>query len=470
MRILILAAILTGCVAQSQAPGPSSAAVLSVLDSVVAAAMRAEHIPGAVVAVVSNGRVVASKGYGLADLDARRPMTDSTIIRIGSISKVMTAVALAQLVDRGRVQLDGDVNTHLREVRVPARGAYRAPITVRHLLTHTSGLDEIRPGTQAESRDRVLPLGEFLTSRLVRYADPGIATAYSTYGITLAGLIVEDVSGISFERYLVDNVWRPLGMTRTSIDIAAQHSDQVAVPYDVEGEKAVKAPWEWYHTTPASSVNSTASDMAKFMLAQLRGTSPIMSERMTREMQRQQITLHPLLPGMGFGWQQIARGTGANVDLGVEHGGDVAGFSSLVTLLPGRNFGVFVASHREGSDLRFTVTRALLDRFFSVAAPARAVSMHASPEVAARAVARYAGHYRANIACHTCANPRPVPEFDVVANADGTLTAFGAKFIEVSPRFFRSEDGARRFGFREDAAGRITHLTVGSWQVLERVR
>jgi CubicO group peptidase (beta-lactamase class C family) len=453
------------CTLPSLTSAQGALSVEALLDSVVPAAMLAEQIPGAVVSVVSGGRVVLSRGYGYADLETRRPMADSTIVRIGSISKVMSAVALAQLADRDRIRLDIDVNQYLRDLKVPA--TYPAPITPWHLLTHTAALDEIRPGTQADRREDVESLREFLRPRLVRYAPPGIATAYSTYGMTLAGLLVEDVSGQSFETYLVQNVWRPLGMNRTSIDVPAAQRALVAVPYDVEDGRPVRAPWEWYHTTPAASVNSTASDMAKFMLAQLAGRSAIMSEHMTREMQREQVTMHPMLPGWGFGWQQLQRPNG---DRGVQHGGDVAGFSSLLTLLPSRDFGIFVASHREGSDLRFTVTRAVLERLFPAPAIAGSPSsMHPSPEVAARQVARYAGRYRANIACHSCANPRPTTEIDVVANDDGTLSAFGGSFVEVSPRFFRSLDGLRRFGFREDRGGRITHLTVGSWQVLERV-
>src|SRR5688572_2198140 len=394
--VALLVCCLTRIVSAQNAPGLGS-----LMDSVVPAAMAAERIPGAVVTVVRDGRVIFSKGYGFADLGTRRAMTDSTIVRIGSISKVMTAVAVAQLVDRGRVHLDSSVTLYLRALRIRSR--YQTPTTVRHLLTHTAALDEIRPGPLAEGQSSVQPLRDFLRPRLVQYAPPGAATAYSTYGMSLAGVIVEDVSGLPFERYLIDSIWRPLGMTRTSITIPEGMRQQTATPYDVDGDSAVRAPWEWYHTTPASSVNSTARDMARFIGAQLAGRSAIMSERMTREMQREQVTMHPMLPGYGLGWQQIRRGS----EPGVQHGGDVAGFSSLMTLLPGRNLGVFVAGHREGSDLRFTVTRAVLDRLAPAPDPAkRPVSMHSSREVAARSAARYAGHYRANIVCLTCANPR----------------------------------------------------------------
>lgn len=459
----LAAALPAPACAQSQ-PVLDRAALAALLDSVVPAAMAAERIPGAVVSVVSGGRLLFARGYGVADLANGRPMSaDSTVIRIGSVSKVMTATALAQLVDRQRIRLDADVNQYLKAVKVPA--TYSAPVTAFHLLTHTAALDEIRPGTQAETRAGVQPLAQFLEGKLVRYAPAGVATAYSTYGISLAGLLIEDVSGLSFEEYLRRNLWLPLGMTLTSIDVPAAQQRLVAVPYEVENDRPVPAPWEWYHTTPASSINSTAADMGRYMLSQL-GPSPVLSDRMRAEMQRDQITLHPRLPGWGFGWQQIRRGRIS----GVQHGGDVAGFASLLTLLPAQGLGIFVASHREGSDLRNIVTRAVLDRFHPNREPVtRPVSMHATPAAAAAAAQRYAGRYRANIVCHSCAMPRPVPEMDVVVNPAGTLTAFGGAFLEESPGFFRSLDGERRFGFRADSTGRITHLTVGSWQVMERV-
>ena len=200
IRAIIVSVLLpvSGQTASPQAAAahpPIDAAALSVLlDSLVPAAMKAEQIPGAVVSVVSGGRTIFERGYGFADLETRRSISpDSTIIRIGSTSKVMTAVAVAQLADRGRIRLDTDVNRYLKSLKIPA--TYPAPVTVFNLLTHTAALDEIRPGTQAKGREELLPLGDFLKTRLVRYAPPGTATAYSTYGMTVAGLLVEDVSG-----------------------------------------------------------------------------------------------------------------------------------------------------------------------------------------------------------------------------------------------------------------------------------
>jgi hypothetical protein len=149
-----------------------------------------------------------------------------------------------------------------------------------------------------------------------------------------------------------------------------------------------------------------------------------------------------------------------------EHGGDVAGAASLVTLLPDRRVGLFVASHREGSSLRYALRSALLDRFHPRPTPPPVVPLHHDAERARR----YAGHYRAGSVCHSCPAPMPVYETDVVANADGTLSFSGTRWVEVADGFFRSADGTRRVGFRADRQGIVTHYSAGSFQVMERVR
>jgi CubicO group peptidase (beta-lactamase class C family) len=449
--------------AQAQAAADSLGRLL---DSVVPAAMRDEAIPGVAVTVVEGPRVLVSRGYGVADLGGKRPVSaDSTIWRIGSISKIMTATGLVQLADRGRLDLHADVNHYLLRIRVPQlRGA--PPITAWHLLTHSAGLDELRPGTQAGNSAAVLPLDRFLEKRLVRVHPPGEITSYSTYAITLAGLLIQDVSGLSFETYLQREVWRPLGMLHTSITIPARDRRLVATGYDVEDGRPQEAGWEWYHTTPASSVNATARDMARFLSAQLSGGAldgvRVLSDSATAAMQRRQLTMHPRMPGWGLGWQEDEL-------LGwtlMQHGGDVAGFSSLLTLVPARQLGIFVVSHREGSDLRFVVRDALLRRLL----PSKGSEPPAPFSPGAAHTGDYAGRYRASIACHTCPNGGPpVPTLEVAGRDDGSLTISEQRWVEVDTDLFQSESG-RRVGFRRDAGGRVTHLTMGSWKGMERVR
>jgi CubicO group peptidase (beta-lactamase class C family) len=123
-------------------------------------------------------------------------------------------------------------------------------VTPAHLITHTAGFDEIRPGTQGPSAESVLPLADFLSTRLKRISPAGETIAYSTYGITLAGLLIEEVSGMSFESYLAMNIWKPLGMNRTSITVPATSKKDLALGYEyVNGVNQPQA-YEWYHTTP----------------------------------------------------------------------------------------------------------------------------------------------------------------------------------------------------------------------------
>lgn len=373
-----------------------------------------------------------------------------------------------QLADRGQLDLNADVNRYLKTIKVPA-AKYDAPVTARHLLTHSAGFDELVGVRMLRSPgERVQPLGVFLASRLIRVRPAGEMTAYSSFGSALAGLLVEDVSEMPYERYLTCNVWAPLKMNRTHVTTPEDQRDDLAVAYELDGEKIVAIPYERYHSAPASSINSTAADMGRYMLAilgegALEGAR-ILSEKAVREMTTQQMTMHPLMPGFGYGFQMFDD-NGQRI---VEHGGNIGGFHSVMTLLPEHQLGFYVVAHREGADLRGAVRNAILNRWFPNANPATAPK---KPEpAAAKRLQRFAGTYRANIWCHTCPfDPDRVQDARVTVNADGTLSGWGTKWIEVSRLFFRSPDGRRRIGFHEDAKGNITAMTSGAWMVMERV-
>jgi CubicO group peptidase (beta-lactamase class C family) len=436
--------------------GVSRAALERVADSVFAVEMAAEKLPGGVFVWVQNGRVVLAKGYGVSDLRTRHPVSpDSTLWRIGSISKVMTAAGVVQLADRGRIRLDGDVNDYLRSVKVPA--TYPETVTPRHLVTHTAGFDEL-PGRSAPSREAVLPLGEFLRTRLVRVRQPGRVIAYSSFAPALAGALIEDVSGLPFETYLERNLWHPLGMHDTNVH------PRGALPagYGVRGDSVVDATWEWSHTAPAGMVNSTAADMGRFIGFML-GHHPrgrrVLGDAARRSMLSRQFTTHPQVPGMGLGFQE-ARVHGRVI---FEHGGDIDGYASLLVLLPEEGSGFFVATHREGAQLRYALRKALLDRFYG------------TPEVAARRMAGadlapFTGEYRWNIWCRSCANPWRPGAVQVTADGDSALKAMGERWVPVAPLLFQTRGGRRQIGFARDSAGQVWQFTLGGAGVMERVR
>lgn len=452
--------------ATSSSVALTAAAVAEVVDPLINEALTRDRIPGAGFVFVQGGRVLYARSYGLAAVGPdKTASTDSTIWRVGSISKVFTATAVMQLVDRGKVDLDAPVSRYVRRVSIP--DTFPEPVTVRQLLDHSAGFDEIRPGTQAATREDVLSLSSFLEGKLVRLRAPGRVIAYSTYGITLAGELVEEVSGLPFETYLRQNIWEPLGMSRSSISVPADRQIDVAVGYDVKGQDLVPQPWEWYHTTPASSVNSTVADMAKFLIAHLdlgdAGAGRLFSGRAAREMQRQQITMHPLMPGYALGFYENYVG----YQRVLEHGGDMAGFSALVMLIPDADAGFFIVNHRENNKLRDYVKFALLDKFFPLTRELRPVPALPSPE-SVRAE-QFAGRYAPMWSCFSCRPVRVPSLMPLTANQDGTLTFAGGRWIAVDKMRFVNQTGSGYIVFRRDDAGTLQVFAEGflGWQKVQ---
>lgn len=447
--------------------GPiSSGDFAGFIDGVIAREMATGQIPGAAFAFVRGGRVVHLKGYGRAKIERDRPVDpERTLFRIGSISKVFTALALVQLADRGRLDMNADVNRYLSAIRVGDE--YPRPVTASQLLSHTAGFDEIRPGTQAPGPGQVASLADFLAGRLIRIRPPGETIAYSTYGITLAGLLVEQLSGQAFEAYLARELWRPLGMTRTNITVPTALGADLAGCYELQDGRNAPARWEWYHTTPASSVNSTAADMARFMLACLAhgraGRERILSEGMARRMLRTHATGHPRLPGFAWGFYED-RYRGVRI---LEHGGQVAGYSSHVALIPEDDAGFFIVGHHENSRLRDVVKEAILQHLYG--SPTLSPAPPPAPAPVAE-LERFAGGYAWNVWCRSC-TPRRTPSAGITIEVrpDGTLFFSNRRWLRRAPLLFEREDGAGLVAFREDARGNVTHLFAGGLWVFDRL-
>ena len=449
-------------------PEVTAAAVAELVDPLVEQALVRDKIPGAGFVFVRDGKVVYARGYGVAEIDsARKVSPDTTIWRVGSISKVFTATAVMQLVDRRLVELDAPITQYIKRVSIPA--AFGEPVTVRQLLSHTAGFDEIRPGTQAATQAEVLSLSAFLEGRLVRVRPPGRTTAYSTYGITLAGELVEEVAKTPFETYLRQNIWEPLGMRRSSITVPTAMQSDVAVGYEIKGETFVSQPWEWYHTTPASSVNASVTDMARFLVAHLErgqlGNARLFSPQAAAEMQRQQATMHPSMPGFAIGFYEDFVG----LQRVIEHGGNMAGFSALMVLVPDARTGFFIVNQREDSTLRDAVKFAVLEKFFPLARQRRPVPSLPSPETVR--AEQFAGRYVPLSSCFSCQPLRAPSVMTVVANGDGTLSFASGRWIAVNDGELRfvHEKGSGYVVFRRDAAGAIRELFAGAfwgWQKL----
>jgi CubicO group peptidase (beta-lactamase class C family) len=440
-----------------------AAKVAATVDPLIEAELEATGTPGAAFVFVQGGRILHARGYGAPDLaSGRRVDPAGTVWPIASISKAVTAMAVLQLVGDGRADLDADVNRYLKRLQVPAAGY--PPLTLRHLLSHTGGLDEL-PGRQFDGREPQ-ELANFLRDRIVRFRVPGTLTAYSTYGILLAALVLEDLSDQRYDAYLREKIFTPAGMASARVMIRRGDEAGVATPYEIEDGQARPMPFEWYVSTPASSIVATAEDMGRLLLVHLAagraGERRVLSEKLTRAMHEQQATVHPGVPGWSLGLQ-MDRVNGRTI---AEHGGDIGGFSALFVLVPEEDAGFFIVNHGEGSDLRFKVKDALLERLY----PAKHPPVVPPPRIEdAKRLAEYAGDYLSSFACRSC--PRtPDDVFRVEANLDGTLALWGQRWIPTEPDLFIRDDGQRRLGFSRDAAGRLTAVSAGSWRVADRIR
>src|SRR5437016_12560259 len=189
------------------APQPSAAPELTkadfetFLDALIPSQLQNRNIAGAVVSVVKDGQVLFAKGYGYADFSAKKPvLANQTLFRPGSISKLFTAIAVMQLVEQGKLDLDRDVSEYI-DFAIPK--TYPEPVTLRRLLTHTAGFEERLKNLFVPSVREMRPIRDYLIEAMpARVFPPGQVPSYSNYGLTLAGFIVERVSGESFEKYI----------------------------------------------------------------------------------------------------------------------------------------------------------------------------------------------------------------------------------------------------------------------------
>ncbi|MFP4345317.1 MAG: serine hydrolase domain-containing protein [Anaerolineales bacterium] len=432
--------------AEPVAQGPRDPAELEAfVDGLIGGQLGANNVAGATVAVVANGEILLAKGYGYADVAGRAPVDPATtLFRIGSVTKLFTWTAVMQLVEEGKIDLNEDVNAYL-DFEIP--GAYGIPITMLHLLTHTPGFEDRGFGMWAADPESLVPNGEWLKEHIpARVRPPGTYTAYSNYGVALAGYIVERVSGLSYAAYVRDHILKPLEMDYTT---AAQPLPERLAPHMSQGYRYLEGSYqpegfELLSISPAGSISASARDMAHFMLAYLNegsyGDTRILEERTARRMVEQQLFTHDeRLNGWTYGFMELD----SNGQRVVGHGGDTLLFHSLLALLPEKEVGVFVSYNSlAGQLLPQTFLAAFLDHYY----PERVSALSAPTDFSERA-AHFTGSYRMNRASHTQAEKALglIQYVTVSATADGRLLVSSPlgpqSFIEVEPLLFREERG-----------------------------
>src|SRR5918998_2004484 len=462
-----------GDLATAQKQGPTAPAELEAfLDKLLGKEMEKHHIAGAAVAVVKNGKLFFAKGYGDADIENKIPVdSEQTIFHIGSVTKLFTWTAVMQLVEQGKLDLDADINDYL-DFRIP--DTYPQPITLRHLMTHTSGFEDRWLDSVVSDTSEVIHAREWLVTYMAaRVCPPGDCAGYSNYNAMLAGYIVAQVSGEPFDQYIQEHIFDPLGMVHSTAqspmppDLRSHAS--VGYTYEDGGFQAfpdyTAQPAIW----PSGAHQASVTDMARFMIAHLQNGrysdantagARILKDTTARQMHSTAYTPDPRLLGAAYGFADMSD----NGQRTLGHTGYFPPMSSLLLLLPEQNLGVFVVYNSEGGrDLTTQHTgfqRASFDHYY----PAPAVKLIQPPANFAERAGRFVGLYRyaswPATTFHKVGGLVGVNAVEIRDPGDGTLllsiAGYEWRFVEVEPLYFRQVDGQFGMVFCEDEQGRIT--------------
>ena len=303
-------------------------------------------VPGAVVTVVENGRVLLNKGYGVSNSESGTPVNpEVSRLRIGSTSKLFTALTILALVDRGLLELDRDVNDYLDFVEVP--NTYGEPVTIRTLLSHLSGFDAGIGGYMVEDHNDIGVDPDEFQRRLVRVRPPNREYGYDNMGLGLLGQIAAEVNGTTFEEAVEQYVAGPLGLSRTAMGVPDRQFEYLDAchSWDESGNtvqcthKFMRAVYQG-----AGDISSTGADMSSFMAALLdggclEGRCLLRQETFAQFTDMDMNRLHP--NGKGLGFILYEKEIAGRFAYG--HDGGQDGFSTVMTLFPDHNVGVFIS-------------------------------------------------------------------------------------------------------------------------------
>ncbi len=450
----------------SAPPALTAADIGAFLDGLVPLQIERDDIAGAVIVVVKDGKVLFAKGYGYADRDKKKPVSDSdTLFRPGSISKLFTWTAVMQLVEQGKLDLDRDVNDYL-DFKIPPTQA--KPITLRNIMTHTPGLEETVKDLFVARPQDLMPLGKYLAGHMpARIFPPGTTPAYSNYATSLAGYIVQRVSGEKFEDYVVAHIFQPLGMMHASF---VQPLPDALKPLMSQGYRLGSGKPQEFELVvpgPAGALSVSGQDIARFMIAHLQegefNSQRLLRPETARLMHSRQFGLAPELNGMCLGFYEESR-NGHRI---IGHGGDTMWFHSDLHLVLDQNLGFFISVNSAGrgeTGLRGPLWRNFMDRYFPYQPPA--ANPPAGKMADAKAVSRtYLTSRRSETNFLRLGSY--IGELTATARPDGTIETNAVKdlngqpkrFEEIAPLVYRDVNGQTQIAFIRDGSGELTAVT-----------
>jgi CubicO group peptidase (beta-lactamase class C family) len=312
--------------------------------------MSYRHLPGVVVGVVADQELIWTAAFGLADTSKKVPMTSDTRFRMASHSKLFTATAVMQLREQGKLRLDDAVSKYLPWFQVKPAESEDPPITIEELLTHSSGLPrEAGPHWTTFEFPTTEQLRGLMADREAPFS-PDVRWKYSNLAYSVAGLVIEAVSGQTWGDYVEQHIYRPLGMTASSVD---RNVPELAVGYGrlmPDGTRRVNPFIDARGMGPATGITSTVEDMAKFVSAQFRkgrmGGPQILSTGSLREMHRVRVLESNWTQGNAIGFA-VRR---ERDKVFVSHGGSYPGYQTQTMLQLDGKVGVIVLTNADDSN------------------------------------------------------------------------------------------------------------------------
>jgi D-alanyl-D-alanine carboxypeptidase len=349
MRTCCLIFVSLSCLYAGVADNPDITGQERLFEAWIHGQMAYRGLPGIAVGVVSDQQLIWAKGFGFADIDAKTPMTPATKFRMASHSKLFTATAVMQLRDAGKVRLDDPVVKYLDWFKIQPAEPDDPPITIEELLTHSAGLPrEAGPHWTEMAFPSEDGVRKYVLEHQTPYS-PEVRWKYSNLGFTIAGMIVESVSGEKWADYVQKHIFDPLGMNSSSVD---RQVDGLATGYGrrmPDGSREKMPFVDARGLAPATGITSNVEDMAKFVSLQFRkgpvGGSQILSTGALREMHRVRMLESNWTRGNAIGFA-VNREAGK---VYVGHGGSYFGYKTQTLMQLDEKVGVIVLTNGDDS-------------------------------------------------------------------------------------------------------------------------
>jgi CubicO group peptidase (beta-lactamase class C family) len=459
--------------AQPAAPATTATPALTAedanawLDGYMPYALKTGDIAGAVVVIVKDGKILTERGYGYSDVAKRTPVDPAlTLFRPGSVSKLLTWTAVMQQVEKGRIDLDADINRYL-DFRIPPRDG--KPVTMRNLMTHTAGFEEHAKYILSSDGKMIPPYDAILKKSVPnRIFPPGTTPAYSNYGASLAGYIVQRVSGESFYDYMDHHILEPLDMKHSSFrqPLPPSLAPLMSKGYLVASGKPM--PFEFVGPAPAGALSATGEDMGHFMIAHLEDGEyqgrRILEAATAEMMHNSPLTIIPPLDRMELGFFET------NVD-GHEvigHLGDTQAFHTSLHLFLKEGVGFYASFNSPGkaaavSGLRGAVFEDFADRYFPGSENDGKVDAKTSAQHARLMAGRWEPSRRSESSFLNIASL--LGQLKVSVGADGGLVVpipglngVPRRWVEIAPFVWRDRDSHMRLAGKV-VDGKVTMLS-----------